>query len=612
MNLIIIPAITYNGQPVLWSYNDTGSAVCLYRIYQGTETVINELLNKQLEQTPYISFQHTKEGRRAVITDMSHFKFTQVVPEISFAEMPRPKSSPPVSPQTPSEFLKSAQEESQLPALHARKHRRRTGTLVKSPRGAEEKSIIAPLNFFSPASSSSAAPRLHRAVSETPAGNKPATYRADRVALIEEKDSPEQSIAVDDLNFTSIYRDTFVYEQEFVDKTRSDSSNRLFNTIKSTNNLFIELQYQTNEVIYPVKQELAQTLRYLLDKQLNPAFKECIEDGDHVTPFIKKFFEENILVLMKPQEHLFKPTRPEKKPHLYPEHRRFDAIRLHKLTRIKEELWKLRFFYTDELSADYLTPDSYSNQLLSRLKQQLTPVRAEIAQTIDKLENLMLDLILKIPQRHLAEHELMEKIHHHEPVIDGFHSFYHMLENDLLHPLLKNALQHTSGRHKQSDKMALEPLLNDIARAAIDKIAKFYITLSGSGRPEETLTPEEKENLSLIPGEFGTVRGGQSDFYISLDLKRFWSEVVHAETHLHLVNNRVSLKKALDSKKTRPEKTVLIDVLTDSLIKNLKTWLHKRKALKDQLQQDLLPPCSSDNSAQTSSHAAPSPSPSPR
>lgn len=593
MKKIFIPTILDSGAPVEWNYDETtGQAVCLFTLHQSSRKPNIKALSEKLKKIPHIEVN----AKSARITDMRHFNYVPVLdlhqPSVKFAE-PTPRarsnSSPPASPTSDSPASKPSPIScDSFSAIHA-------GVCSSSSSSSSKNTAVPPLAIPLPGltrRNPGISPRLFttpsiiRSASDTPLGRPLLSPRAAR------------SIAIDDLGMSAeTFRNTFVYEKSLKDnfehKIQQDQQTRIMpETILAQTSLFRKLQYETSSIITSIKQKMTHELRHLFDGLLNPAFRSGLNPDETVTPALRMYFEAAMLSVMNPKPLKEMPeeylrmmvstiipndsvTVPDFAPELYSVDIFAHAREQYKLAAINTDLWRFYFFISDLFPAGRLTQDETSNAILERFKQRVQPIKSEIRASLTVLSHLTLELIQKSAERKLVESRLNGHIESHHPVVNGYMSFY-----CLMMEILKSVSTVPGSKSSLSDQ-AMKDMANEITLHAIKVI------------PEKCQALKNKKQDDLVDkqvdSQVDTLRGGQTDFYISAALFQYWDTKLRAE--LETKYSPASLKKALN---TKEDKYSLVQSIGKELTKSLENYL-------DVLKICTQPSSSSSNSSCSSS-----------
>jgi hypothetical protein len=308
---------------------------------------------------------------------------------------------------------------------------------------------------------------------------------------------------------SGLWGDTVSHETYFTEKTEEDAVNRQYKLLKSNSRLFAELQYKKNKKVGKIRKQLIIEIRHLFDEILDKPFLR-ICGNEPTLPALVKYFQDAILKAMVTTPYDYSPTEYEKMPsadrlELFPDDTEYQfANNQMRLARANIKLRPLLFFIDDKILSIHLTNDIKLSNYLDTLKLYFKPLILEITNSISNLQNLLIELGMKLYQCQLAEQKLKDAINNRHPSINEFISF-----SVLINQFLK-------------EKLGLESdyLHKKIIEDAIARIYKYI-------------------DEDIAKGQISPPRGGDSDFYLSKEL---------ANSLLILFNNEnKSLKNSLKS-----------------------------------------------------------------
>lgn len=233
----------------------------------------------------------------------------------------------------------------------------------------------------------------------------------------------------------SLWSNTLVYESYFTEKTTADKKKRCECFIKAPTNFFVELQYEKNEALYPIKARQISTLRAIFDNYLAPLYSEfAVEE---ITPPAFKQYCQNLIEQIMLGEGI---AFPLKKPVdldlelFYQQADVIDKIPKKRLEKIDILLRGFYFFLNDRLSNDL----SRNKEVCTRLDLLRSAVKSNeaimrsLGESILFLRQLMLDSAQVQFEFGLKEEHLSKELDEKRKTIRNFYSFSQLMDQVLI------------------------------------------------------------------------------------------------------------------------------------------------------------------------------------
>lgn len=402
-------AVTYNDVPLIWKIDQNkNQASCTFTCIGDPKTIIpkEKVLHALKEQAfPNITLYPNK----AIIHDYRAF---------TAANLPRePLSLDQLPNSNPGFFLRRRSS-----GLSSRE-----GQLIQSQHSADKEK--------------EKETRLHRSKSAR-----------SKDSLVFRKKSDDESnysqIDIDSLTKDSALKaSTFVHEEYFEPRTKRDAHQRKQLCLQTVDSLISTIINVGNQDLHPLKAELTQPLRDLMDNYLNPAYKkwcqECqILPDKRIFCYFKTALEDVMCddTFNKAPTEFENLSGIERQAKFKGNQMMFDfANEKIRKQRANLMLLKFRTLIKPDLSLNLTESSKKSLILLTSFKDYLgkqAPLVAAVNERLLTIQKKLVEIGLTKLKSARALNLIQKQIKNEEPKIMGFHAFSHLLATWLESKLL--------------------------------------------------------------------------------------------------------------------------------------------------------------------------------